>query len=59
MCLLEIKCLEEVEREATGSSACFTQHTPASFIWVLKRKKKKKEDKFNTDLMKINGEICL
>lgn len=42
VCVWEIKCLEEVEREATGSSASFTQHTSASSVWVLKRKKKKR-----------------
>ena len=58
VCVVEIKYWEEVGREPTHRTTCFTQHTPASSVWVLKRKKMK-EDKFNTSLMKINGEICL
>lgn len=55
---VETKYLEEVEGEATYSSACFTQHSPASPAWILKRKKIKGE-KFNISLMKISGKMCL
>lgn len=37
LCVMEIKYLKEVGRKATYKSACFTQHTPASSVWVFEK----------------------